>query len=538
MAPIRLEGTGFALNHRIEQYADIGEACRSVRICAGAHREGHNMRYGVRLVGVVFCGLGLLAATPAVQAGPKEDCEQFENRELQIQACSEIIRTEQEAGWAYRKRGFAHELRGDYDKAVADYDEAIRLKPGDGIAYGLRGTAYRLKGDYDRAILDLNESIRLRPTFSLPYFERAYAYIGKGDYDRAIADCNEAMRLIPSSSTALHCRGKAYHGKREYDRAIVDYNEALKLSPKTLLARIHRGFTYEAKGDRDKAIEDFRTALSLPASDKWRRDEQAEAARRLAALQSPPPPLVVPPQAPDSTLGHRVALVIGNSAYSAIERLPNPANDARAVAASFRRLGFAEVIEHRDLSLAAMVEAFKAFGDKAADTDWAIVYYAGHGIEMGGVTYLIPTDARLQKDAHVPDEALPLGRVLAKVETARKLRLVILDACRNNPFLVTMAHVAGAGRSIGRGLGRIEPHGGVIVAYAAKHGTIAQDGSGANSPFTEALLAHLEEPGLEINFLFRKVRDRVLKLTGRAQEPFVYGSLGSEPLYFKMAGAQ
>jgi uncharacterized caspase-like protein len=228
-----------------------------------------------------------------------------------------------------------------------------------------------------------------------------------------------------------------------------------------------------------------------------------------------------------------VALVIGNSAYSAIERLANPANDARAVAASLRRLGFAEVVERYDLSLAAMVDAFKAFGDKSVDADWAIVYYAGHGIEVGGITYLVPTDARLLRDTHVADEALPLDRVLAKVEAARKLRLVILDACRNNPFVVRMARAAGSGRSVGRGLARIEPDGGVIVAYAAKHGTIAQDGTAAHSPFTEALLHHLEEPGLEIQFLFRKVRDRVLDRTGRAQEPFVYGSLGSEPLYLQ-----
>jgi uncharacterized caspase-like protein len=101
-----------------------------------------------------------------------------------------------------------------------------------------------------------------------------------------------------------------------------------------------------------------------------------------------------------------------------------------------------------------------------------------------------------------------------------------------------MARATGPGRTVGRGLARIEPDGGVIVAYAAKHGTIAQDGSGANSPFTEALLHHLEEPGLEINFLFRKVRDRVLDRTGKTQEPFFYGSLGSEPLFFKVTGAQ
>ncbi len=117
-------------------------------------------------------------------------------------------------------------------------------------------------------------------------------------------------------------------------------------------------------------------------------------------------------------------------------------------------------------------------------------------------------------------------------ETARKLRLVILDACRNNPFAARMMRTAGLNRSIGRGLPALEPEGGVLVAYSAKHGTVARDGDGANSPFAKALAAYLEEPGLEIQFLFRKVRDRVRAETGGAQEPFLYGSLGAEPLYF------
>lgn len=124
-------------------------------------------------------------------------------------------------------------------------------------------------------------------------------------------------------------------------------------------------------------------------------------------------------------------------------------------------------------------------------------------------------------------------RVQAKVDAATKFGLVILDACRNNPFLARMARQGGATRPIGRGLASIEPEGNVLVAYAAKHGTVAEDGSGQNSPFTEALLAHIEEPGLEISILFRKVRDEVRKKTQRRQDPFIYGSLGSELLFFK-----
>jgi caspase domain-containing protein/uncharacterized protein DUF1353 len=213
--------------------------------------------------------------------------------------------------------------------------------------------------------------------------------------------------------------------------------------------------------------------------------------------------------------------------------LTNPKNDAQAMAATLRRLGFAEVIERYDLTREKMGQALKEFGDRAEGAEWAIIYFAGHGLEMNGTTYLIPTDAALKRDAHVADEALSLTQVQAKADVATKLGLVILDSCRNNPFLQRMARSAGAARSIGSGLANIEPEGNVLVAYSAKHGTTALDGSGEHSPFTEALLTFMEEPGLELNFLFRKVRDEVRKKTDRRQEPFLYGSLSSELLYFR-----
>jgi uncharacterized caspase-like protein len=164
-----------------------------------------------------------------------------------------------------------------------------------------------------------------------------------------------------------------------------------------------------------------------------------------------------------------------------------------------------------------------------------VIYYAGHGIEVGGVNYVIPIDAELKTSSHVEEEALPLERVLSKVEGASKLRLVILDACRDNPFAQRIAS-AGGTRSVGRGLGRVEPSGGIMVAYSARDGHVAQDGDGANSPFAQAFVHHLEEPGVEVGLLFRKVHDAVLTKTNGEQEPFTYGALPAEALYFKSAG--
>ena len=165
-----------------------------------------------------------------------------------------------------------------------------------------------------------------------------------------------------------------------------------------------------------------------------------------------------------------------------------------------------------------------------------MVFYAGHGIEVDQRNFLVPVDARLASDRDVEYEAVPLKLVQRAVERASGLRLVILDACRENPFAAKMQR-AGATRSIGRGLARVEPTGETLIAYAAKEGTVALDGTGRNSPYSEALLAHLEKPGLEVMFMLRKVRDAVLAATGGRQEPFWYGSLSSRGVYLAKASA-
>jgi uncharacterized caspase-like protein len=224
----------------------------------------------------------------------------------------------------------------------------------------------------------------------------------------------------------------------------------------------------------------------------------------------------------------RVALVIGNSAYQKVAKLPNPANDAAAVAAMLKAAGFDLVESRSNLTAADLRKALRDFGSKARDADMAVVYYAGHGIELDGTNYLIPVDAALETDADVLDETLPLDRVLFAVEPAKQLRLVILDACRDNPFARTMKRTI-ASRAIGRGLAKIEPTSpNTMIAFAAKAGSTASDGDSKNSPFAAALVEHLPKPGLDLRRAFGFVRDEVLKNTGNKQEPYVYGSLGGD----------
>jgi uncharacterized caspase-like protein len=224
----------------------------------------------------------------------------------------------------------------------------------------------------------------------------------------------------------------------------------------------------------------------------------------------------------------RVALVIGNAVYQNVARLPNPINDGATIAATLKNAGFDVVDSRHDLTAADTRRVLRDFADRSRDADIAVVYYAGHGIEVDGSNYLIPVDAKLERDTDVYDEALSLERVLLAIEPAKKLRLVILDACRDNPFSKTMKRTV-ASRAIGQGLAKVEPTSpNMLIAYSAKAGSTAADGDGNNSPFTVALSKHLTTPGLDVRRAFGFVRDDVLKTTNNRQEPFVYGSLGGE----------
>jgi hypothetical protein len=257
----------------------------------------------------------------------------------------------------------------------------------------------------------------------------------------------------------------------------------------------------------------------------------AEASKAIAA----PSDTATPQTKPTALTGDRIALVIGNSAYKNVPALTNPARDADTIASALRSVGFKTVQLRSDLTREKLTDALQSFAAEADKADWAVVYFAGHGLEVNGTNYLIPVDARLAIDRDVEFEAVPLDRVMSAVSGAKRLRLVLLDACRDNPFANQMRRSV-ATRSVGRGLTNVEPEAGTLVVYAAKHGQVALDGDGGNSPFVTALTKRIMTPGLEVRRLFDHVRDDVLEMTNRAQQPFSYGSLpGSEDYYFRAA---
>ncbi|WP_333939154.1 caspase family protein [Bradyrhizobium sp. CCBAU 11386] len=233
----------------------------------------------------------------------------------------------------------------------------------------------------------------------------------------------------------------------------------------------------------------------------------------------------------------RMALVMGNSAYQRAPKLSNATNDANLLVETFKKAGFTVVDARNDLSAQDMRRTLRDFGAKARSADIAVIYYAGHGIEIDGNNYLVPVDAQLENDTDVYDETIGLDRVLVAIEPAKRLRLVILDACRDNPFAKNMKRTM-ASRAVARGLAKVEPSSpNTLVAFAAKAGLTALDGDGKNSPFATALAHHLATPGLDLRKAFGYVRDEVLQATTNRQEPFIYGSLGGDDVVLAPAAA-
>ena len=459
-------------------------------------------------------------------------------------------------------RGLAYSNKGDDERAMADYDRCLKLRPNFASAYNNRGVIFMRKGDFDRAFAEFNAAVK-NPSNnvirSIHYYNRARVRTYRKQYDaaladfaeaqklnpdsgavpayrcithteikkfnEAIADCNQALAKTPTSIYSLINRGNVYLAKGDLDAALNDYNEALKINPNSVRAHAGRGQLYEKRKDAVAARAEYRSAsAALTKFD----DIDVAIARRVARERL----AVLTAAAPVSGGPRKVALIVGNGAYKNVQPLANPPRDAKLIASTLRDLGFATVTLAPDLTRDKFFAALHEFGTLAEKADWAVVYYAGHGMEIGGVNYLIPTDAKLAADRDAETQAVALEQLIAAVSGARKLRLVILDACRDNPFEKTMQRTI-ALKLVSKGFSNIEPEAGFMVVYAAKHGETALDGDSVNSPFATILAREMRQPKVEVRKLFDIVRDDVWAVTKRAQQPFTYGSPpGREDFYF------
>ncbi len=524
-------------------------------------------------LGIAVAGL----SSPGHSASQRtwNSCKSAVDAQAAIRACTRIIKgreSRKHKGAAYTNRGSVYTvLVRDYERAIADFNKAVKLFPNFNAYYN-RGYIYAIQGKSDVAIRDLSKALKYNANSALAYTYRGFAYAQKRNFRKAYRDLNKALRIDGGNADAYHFRGYAFTLQKKYENAVEDFTNALRINPNSDAFLNDRAYVYQEMGqprlalkDASEAIRinpnnakpyiqrsrallaigmavqarsDLEKAISIDPSHKQDSNYPAFLAKLEGAEKAKPAQPIATAANPDplpftaAPVGRRVALVIGNSKYSSVASLPNPGRDASAVADAFRTLGFAQVTQASDLSKAAMERALLDFADTADGADWAVVYYAGHGMEMNGRNYVIPVDANIKRDRHVKLETVSLDDIVEAAGGARKFKLVILDACRDNPFLSTMKRTS-ATRSIGRGLARVEPSSGVLVAYAARAGQVALDGDGDQSPYVSALLKHMHEPGLDVSLMFRKVRDTVMRITGNQQQPFTYGSLPGERLSFK-----
>jgi tetratricopeptide (TPR) repeat protein len=484
-----------------------------------------------------------------------------------ISDASEALRLKPDVA-LYNLRGSAYYDKGEYDIAIADFNDALRLGPPSGIVFHNRGNAYHAKGEYAKAIADYDSAIKSDPKESYSYQNRGAARQALGDLDGALADINEAIRFNPALPSPLTNRAVIWRAKGDIDRAIADATEAIRLAkarapvnvmtpPGSVLisAYTQRGLAYEAKGDTVSAKQDYNATLEGVASDAGSKANQATAKVRLSLLldAAAPSPAPTQPEAPSgqeqppeatpaspsppigAATGRRVALVIGNGAYAHVKALPNPPNDARSIAKSLRDIGF-EVSEGVDLDRSAMQKTTRDFLREAAHAQIAVVYYAGHGVQIDGRNYLVPVDVRLQPGAGMTEAMIDMDTILAGLDDQVRTNILILDACRNNPTAPQVAS-AGPSRAVEAGSGLAAPASlgagatlgaGTLIAFATAPGQVALDGEGANSPFSAALSRHIGTPGLEVQQMLTRVRAEVVAATKSKQVPWSNSSLLGE----------
>ncbi|TKW78951.1 MAG: tetratricopeptide repeat protein [Bradyrhizobium icense] len=462
---------------------------------------------------------------------------------------------------AYNLRGSAYYDKGEYDIAISDFNDALKTATGDvGIIYHNRGNAWRGKNEFAKAIDDYSMSIKLGPKSAFSYQNRGTSKRALGDLEGALADINEAIRIDPSLAQPLTHRAVIWRAKGDLDRAVADTTEAIRLAkakapvnimtpPGSVLisAYSERGLAYEAKGDIASAKQDYAATLQGVASDSGSKANQAMAKVRLSLLSEAETPRTTPTpnSAPTKTAsptsspvgvanGRRVALVIGNGAYTHIKALANPSNDARSVAKSLRGIGFV-VTEGIDLDRTGMQNMIREFLRDAARSQVAIVYYAGHGVQIDGRNWLIPVDAQLKPGGSITDMMTDMDTIMAGLDDQLRTNILIMDACRNNPMAPQVAS-AGAGRGI-EGGGLAAPSSlssgstlgaGTLIAFATAPGKVALDGEGANSPFSAALSRHIGTPGLEVQQMLTRVRAEVVATTKSQQVPWSNSSLLGE----------
>jgi hypothetical protein len=421
-------------------------------------------------------------------------------------------------------------LGGDSVAAIAAYSEALDANvEKKAITLNNRARAYFNLAEYGKSIADSTAALAFEPNAHEIYATRASAHVRLKQFDGAVKDYTKALALKPDDQAYHMDRAASYLflddlKSAEADLAIVrgfpQVDTAALQRAEALFAAYRAGgvkqMTALVYGDQSAGHLQLDTAPDAAAADKLAVNDTGEA-EGAGSKQSLDVTLQAPPD-----LGRRVALVIGNGAYGDGMALPNPPNDAKAMAATLGTLGF-DVVTVIDGTRSAMTEAMYQFATKAEGADAAMVFYAGHGMQVDNVNYLMPIDASLESRADLKHKFIKADTLIDDLASVKGMRMVVLDACRNNPLSrsIKVKLAAMTNRAVDQSAGLADMKAeGVLIAFATQPNEVASDGVGTqNSPFTTALLKHMQTPGIEIDTMFKRVRTDVSQVTDGVQLP-------------------
>lgn len=486
-----------------EQKGAAAEALADYRqVIASAARPGNDDDHSAKRF--ARTNLDRLEKAVAALEGENSSCQQGSS-DARMSACGRVIANPLSSSGqriaARMARASVHGEHRQYEAVIAELDELLKLDPKNAIALNRRGSAK----------VELN-----RP-------------------DQAAADFDLAIAADPAFPNPLNNRGNIYRNQGNLERALEYYAAALRLEPNYLYPLRNRGYAYERMGYFAEAERIYRQVVAAPgrpaSSEDLRAKREAEGdLKRLAGIMEAR-------TRSDAQIVSRAALVIANSRYrGSFEALRTPKADARALADALKRLGFKgeDVVEKYDLDRRGMIAALREFEARAKSADWAFVFFAGHGVRArSGLDFLIPVDARIESESDLEDEAVALERVQQRISDAKKLQLIMFDACRSNELTRRLYGSEGLQRSAVPSKAPFEAPG-LMLAFSARRGQSAFDGK-INSPFVEGLLANIERPGADLEMIFEKTAEHVRKATQERQTPEIFGLSYGKGLLLKPA---
>jgi tetratricopeptide (TPR) repeat protein len=493
--------------------------------------------------------LAIACPSPTFAISADAACTQSNDADAKMKACTDLLQSGRRLSapdkakyLAYR--GWAHTQKQDYQAALADLDLSIALDDRQFGSHGSRAGVHRVLGALDLAIRDADACIRLAPRFAPARTLRGDILRDKGDTEGALKEYDTALKLDPTELSAFTGRSITYRILGRAKEAQAELMRALALDNRVAEIYVAQGQLAESNHDLAKAREAYTRALEQPKTIRFTNKtgspiidaarQQKIAAARLAVLNSEPQDIAS--SAASSAPMQKIALVIGNGAYGTASKLPNPPRDAKLIAQELRSIGF-DTTEGIDMTSDAMRRAVKEFLAKAPRAKVTLIFFAGHGMQIDGRNYLVPIDAQLTSDKTLSDELIDLDFIMAGLDDKLRTNVIVLDACRDNPFASRTPGDSVASRSLAIRSGLAPQAGlssggtlgaGTLIAFATAPGQVAFDGDGASSPFTTALARHIVTPGLELQQMLTRVRSEVVASTRGKQVPWSNSSLLGE----------